>query len=78
MKIGHGHTENVREGKYKTKSGKEIKPKKKVKDLGVLISNNMSIKEHINDVIQSCKVMIGLLLRSFKTREKIILYSSYI
>ena len=72
MKIGHGHTENVREGKYKTKSGKEIKPKK-IKDLGVLISNNMSIKEHINDVVQSCKVMIGLLLRSFEIREKMVI-----
>ena len=68
--MSHGHTENVREGTYKTKSGKEIKPKKTVKDLGVLISKNMSFKEHINDVVQSCKVMIGLLLRSFETREK--------
>ena len=33
--MSHGHTENVREGTYKTKLGKEIKPKKKVKDLGV-------------------------------------------
>ena len=68
--MSHGHTENVREGTYKTKSGKEIKPKKTVKDLGVLISKNMSFKEHINDVVQSCKVMIGLLVRSFETREK--------
>ena len=79
--MSHGHTENVREGTYKTKTGKEIKPKKTVKDLGVLISKNMSFKEHINDVVQSCKVMIGLLLRSFETREKkemLIMYNSYI
>merc|ERR1712243_515588 len=79
--MSHGHTENVREGTHKTKSGKEIKPKKTVKDLGVLISKNMSFKEHINDVVQSCKVMIGLLLRSFETREKkemMTMYNSYI
>ena len=29
---------HVREGTYETKTGKEIKPKKTVKDLGVLIS----------------------------------------
>merc|ERR1712243_439743 len=59
--MSHGHTENVREGTYKTKSRKEIKPKKTAKDLGVLIGKNMSLKEHINNVVQSCKVMIGLL-----------------
>jgi len=78
--MSHGYTENVREGRYKTKTGKEIKPKKTVKDLGVL-SKNISFKEHINDVVQSCKVMIGLLLRSFETREKkemMIMYNSYI
>ena len=42
--MSHGHAENVREGKYKTKSGKEINPKKTIKDLGVLISKDMSLK----------------------------------
>ena len=52
--MSHGQTENVREGTYKTKSGNVIKPKKTIKVLGVLISKNMSFKEHINDVLQSC------------------------
>ena len=51
----HGHTENVREGTYLIKSGKEIKPKKTVKDLGVLVSKSMSFKLHISDDVQSCK-----------------------
>ena len=41
----------------------------------------MSFKEHINDVVQSCKIMIGLLLRSFETREEkemILMYNSHI
>ena len=67
--MSHGHTENVREGIYKTKSGNEIKPKKTIKDLGVLISKNMSFKEHINDIVQSSKVMSGLVERTFETRE---------
>ena len=48
--MSHGHTEDVREGTYKTKSGKETKLKKTIKDLGVLISKNLSFKEHVNDV----------------------------
>ena len=35
VKLSHGQTEDVEEGIYRTRSGKEIKPTKTVKDLGV-------------------------------------------
>merc|ERR1712228_1032457 len=54
---------------YKTKSGKEIKPSKTVKNLGVLTSKDVSFEEHIENVVQSSKIMSGLLLRNFETRD---------
>ena len=68
--MSHGNTKDVREGTYRTKSGKEIKPKETIKDLGVLISRDLSFKEHIDDVVQSSKIMSGMLLRTFETREE--------
>ena len=41
---------------YKTPSGKEKEIKDKVKDLGVMTSADLRFREHINDVITSCKI----------------------
>ncbi len=39
--MSHGATQNARTGVYYTKSGKEIKEKKTIKDLGVIKSKNV-------------------------------------
>merc|ERR1712180_472072 len=65
----HGNDGVNEPGKYKTKSGKEIKPSKTVKDLGVLTSKDVSFEEHIESALQSSKIMSGLLLRNFETRD---------
>ena len=39
---------------YKTPSGKEKEIKDKVKDLGVMTSEDLRSREHINDVITLC------------------------
>ena len=67
--MSHGYNGFNEPGKYKTKSGKEIKPSKTVKDLGVLTSKDVSFEEHIENVVQSSKIMSGLLLRNFETRD---------
>merc|ERR1711915_116982 len=67
--MSHGNNGFNEPGKYKTKSGKEIKPSKTVKDLGVLTSKDVSFEEHIENVVQSSKIMSGLLLRNFETRD---------
>ena len=36
----------------------------------MLISRDLSFKEHIDDVVQSSKIMSGMLLRTFETREE--------
>ena len=58
-----------------------IKPSNKVKDLGIIASDNLGFKEHIDGVVTSSKIMIGLLLRTFSMRQEIPmmrLFKSYI
>ena len=45
-RMSHGNKGITSLGTYKTKSGKEIKPNKTVKDLGVLTSEDVSFAEH--------------------------------
>ena len=68
-KMSHGHLGNIKEGIYKTESGKEIKSNKTIKDLGVLTSEDVSFKEHTEDVVKSSKIRSGMLLRVFETRK---------
>jgi len=65
-----GKVEDVDVEAYKTPSGKEIEIKDKVKDLGVVTSSDLRFREHINDVITSCKVKQGNILRNFTTRKQ--------
>ena len=55
---------------YKTPSGKEKEKKDKVKDLGVMTSEDLRFREHINDVITSCKIKLGNILRKFTRRKR--------
>ena len=55
---------------YKTPSGKEKEIKDKVKDLGVMTSADLRFREHIIDVITSCKIKLGYILRNFATRKR--------
>jgi len=65
-----GEIKDVDVEAYKTPSGKEIEIKDKVKDLGVVTSSDLRFREHINDVITSCKVKQGNILRNFTTRKQ--------
>ena len=55
---------------YKIPSGKEKEMKDKVKDLGVMTSADLRFREHINNVITSCKIKLGNILRNFATRKR--------
>merc|ERR1712025_16525 len=77
----HGETDGVEEGIYKTRTGKEIKSKKTVKDLGVWTGEDASFEEHIEYLVQSSKVRTGMLLTKFNTREPdlmIKMFNSYV
>jgi len=63
-----GNTQGVDRIPYKTPSGEDIQYKKKVKDLGVVTSDNLSFREHINSIVTACKIKQGIILGSFHER----------
>ena len=67
----HGESDNISIESYKTPTENIISPSNKVKDLGIIASDNLGFKEHIDGVITSSKIMIGLLLRTFSMRQEI-------
>ena len=67
----HGESDNISIESYKTPSENIITPSNKVKDLGIIASDNLRFREHIDGVVTSSKIMIGLLLRTFSMRQEI-------
>ncbi|CAL4257066.1 unnamed protein product, partial [Meganyctiphanes norvegica] len=66
---------------YKTQSGNEIKIGETVRDLGVIANNNLLFREHIDNIVTSSKIMSGVLLRTFSTRQEepmMRMFNSYI
>ena len=79
--MAYGRIENLNIDPYKNPNGKDIQVKETVKDLGVHTTNDMLFKEHIDKIVNSCKSVMGMLLRTFSTRERepmIKLYNTYI
>ena len=79
--MAHGNIENVELSSYKSPSGDGIEIKSTAKDLGVMASNDLMFKEHMNNIITSSKIVMGMLLRAFSIREKepmIKLFNTYI
>ncbi len=68
--IVHGNTKNTEVESYNSTSGDPITIKTTVKDLGVFSTNDLLFKEHMGKTINSCKIVMGMLLRTFSTREK--------
>ena len=79
--MAHGIIENVELESYKSPSGDRIIIKSTTKDLGVMATNDLLFKEHINIITTSSKIVMGMLLRAFSIREKepmIKLFNTYI
>ena len=68
--IIHGSTKDVSVEPYESSSGDPITIKNTVKDLGVFSTNDLLFEEHMKKIINSSKVVMGMLLRMFSTREK--------
>ena len=67
--LRYGKNEEVKQSsEYTTPTGKTIKTKESVKDLGVYMSNDCLFKTQINAVIEKAKNLISWILRSFKSR----------
>ena len=79
--MAHGYSRNVTLDPYKTPGGEDIQIKESAKDLGVLATNDLKFKEHINNITTSSRIVMGMLLRTFSTREKepmIKMFNAYI
>merc|ERR1712002_1376752 len=66
---------------YKTPSGDKIQTKDTVRDLGAIASKDLDFKEHINKITTDYLVVMGMLLRAFKTRARgpmIMLYNIFL
>ena len=55
---------------YTDPSGNLIQEKDHIKDLGVYISNTLTWKNQIENVVSKARVMVGWVLRTFSTRAK--------
>ena len=54
---------------YKTPSGQTITVKSTIKDLGVLLSDDCSFNDHINNITEKARNMVAWILRTFNTRQ---------
>merc|ERR1712098_122864 len=79
--MAHGYIKDVTLDPYKTPCGEEIIIKDTAKDLGELTTNDLKFREHINNITSSSKIIMGMLLRTFSTRDKepmIKMFNTYI
>ena len=75
--MSHGVTAGVEVQSYKTPSENNIKPSSRVKDLGVVTSDDLLFREHIDSIVTSSKIMQGMLLRTFATRQEVPMMTMY-
>merc|ERR1739840_81961 len=76
MKFNEGKFEQMSHGE-----NKKIKIGETVKDLGITINSNLLFREHIDNIVTSSKIMSGILLRTFSTRQEapmMRMFNSYI
>jgi len=79
--IIHGSTKDASVEPYRSSSEDPITIKTTVKDLGVFSTNDLLFEEHMKKTINSSKVVMGMLLRTFSTREKkpmLTMFNTYI
>ena len=68
--VKHRKTNNVEIDPYKTPSGDQIMIKYTAKNLSHYSTNDLKFKSHMNKIINSSKIIMGMLLIPFSNREK--------
>ena len=56
---------------YKTDNDTDISFRSSVRDLGILVQPDGKFSDHIRDIVMKCRRLLGLILRSFSTRERV-------
>ena len=67
--MSHGPLKDITIEPYKTPSGELIQIKSTAKDLGILATDDLRFRDHINKITASSKIVMGMLFRTFSTRE---------
>ena len=62
---------------YKLGDGTIISEKCQTKDLGVIMSNDGTFTNHINNLVSNCKRTISMIFRTFKTRNDQVMLTLY-
>ena len=65
MRFGNDHDKL----KYVDPKNNKIEQKRQIKDLGVLMSNNLKFDQHIRNIVATGSRMCGWILMTFKTRQ---------
>ncbi len=61
------NTDNV----YLSPTNSIINPSTSVRDLGILMSSNCSFEAHLDKSVKTCSQLVGWILRTFSTRDKL-------
>ena len=56
---------------YRSDTGEDISTKDVVKDLGVLLSNDLTYNSHIQKIVSKVKIISSWIYRTFKTRDQL-------
>ena len=79
--LSYGEMGQLEISSYKNPSNEDIRRENTIKDLGIVVNNKMSFKEHIESIVLSSRRMSGLILRTFHSREPEVmlkLFNTYI
>ena len=72
--LRYGNNSTLKENtQYTSNTGEQIKSKSSTKDLGVTMSVSADFTEHIQNVTETVKDLISWILRSFKSRSKLLM-----
>ena len=69
----YGRNQNLMNGIYTSPAGNEIPDDEHVKDLGIIMSNDLRFTKHIDKVTARCRSLIAWTLRTFNTRNKVVM-----
>lgn len=64
-------SEEIKNFMYKTPNDQDIPFESSAKDLGVMMSNNLMFRDHIDILCSKCRGLSAWILRTFLTREKV-------
>ena len=79
--LSYGEVNGVTTLPYKNSANEDIISGNTVKDLGILTNRDLNFKEHIDNIVTSSRIKIGIILRTFITRDAelmIKLFNTYV